>query len=289
MGGGRWAGEAVGYREGEIFMRRTQRVLLLLAAAAALLTAGSSPASAVEFKVENSVYTTDQQGAEPASRSITYFTADAVCDWMKEPAEVSIFDESAKRITLISVTNRTRTELSTADIETIVQKLEELATKNSDPLVKFCATPAFQKSFDKVSKEATFRSEWITYRLVLAPEADAEVVEKYRQSCDWLARLKFVLYPGSLPPAARIVVNQEMALQQAIPSQVFLTITSSKPGLPPTTFRSEHRIMRPLSETDHERLSHLRGALKDFKLVTFDQYRKAKDQTKNPAEDREKP
>jgi hypothetical protein len=165
--------------------------------------------------------------------------------------------------------------LSTKQIAAFIQQLKELAAKNTDPLIKFSAEPAFQEHFDAATNELTFNSRWLNYRLILAPEANQEVVARYHEFCDWDARLNAILTPGLLPPFARLQVDAAVAQRRAMASQVFLTISSAKAGQTPAKVRSEHRLVRPLTASDLEYIAHLRAKLADFKLVPFDQYRKA--------------
>ena len=237
-----------------------------------------------EFKIENSVYQgdpadqgdkADAKGKSPVSRSITRFVGGSVYDFMKEPAEIAIFEKAAQRFVLINVDRRIRAELPTKDIAVFTLQLQKLAAKNPDPLIRFSAAPSFQEKFDEAAQELTLSSEWVTYRLVLTPEPSQEVVDQYREFCDWHARLNALLKPGSLPPFNRLSVNTILAQRRAIASHVFLTLSPSKPGQPPTKFYSEHRVVRPLTPTDLDDVAHLRAALSDFKLVKFEQYRKA--------------
>jgi hypothetical protein len=241
-----------------------------------LSLAAASHAFADDFKIENSVYVgeSQEQTQKPTTRSITYFTANAVYDMMKEPAEVTIFEKSVERFVLIDVNRRVRTELTLQDITLFVQKLQQLAAKNPDPLIKFAAEPTFREGFDAAKNELTLSSQWVNYRLILTPEPNQQAVEQYREYCDWQAKLNAMLSPGSLPPFGRIQVNSSIAQHQSIASQVFLTIASPKNGQPPTIFHSDHNLVRPLTTADQERIAHLRAALGDFKLVKFEEYRK---------------
>ena len=237
-------------------------------------TVAASPAEqpkAEDFKVENSVYTGDEQ--EPASRTITYFKGEVVFDSMKAPAEVAIFEKSADRFVLLDVSRRVRTQLSTKQIAAFTQRLKELAARNVDPLIKFSAEPAFQEHFDAAANELTFSSQWLNYRVVLQTEANQEVVAHYREFCDWDARLN-ALDAGMLPPFGRLQVNAAIAQRRA-GREVFLTITSPKAGQPPTKIRSEHHLVRPLTAGDLSEIARLRAWLGEFKLVRFDEYRKA--------------
>lgn len=253
---------------------KTLRFVLVLFLTSAAATRAEQP-NPEDFKVENSVYTGDQQ--EPAIRTITYFTGKAVYDCMKAPAEVAIFEKSARRFVLIDVSRRDRTELSTEQVAAFTQQLKDLAARNVDPLIKFSAQPVFQEHFDAAVNELTFSSQWLNYRVVLESQADQEIVARYREFCDWDARLNALLTPGMLPPFGRLQVNASVAQHRALPGQVFLTITSPKAGQPPTKIHSEHRLVRPLTAADLSYLAHLRASLGDFKLVSFQEYRKSAD------------
>jgi hypothetical protein len=236
-----------------------------------------------EFKVENSVYRGDPadltkkdvQAEAPIGRSITRFVGGAVYDSMKEPAEIAIFEKAAQRFILINVDQRIRAELSTRDIAAFTLELQKRSAKNSDPLIRFSANPTFQERYDEATQELTLGSEWVTYRLTLMPESSQEIVDQYREFCDWSARLKAMLEPGSLPPFNRLSVNMTLAQRRAIASMVFLTLAPSKPDQPPIKFYTEHRLIRPLTPTDLDYVAHLRAALGDFKRVGFEQYLKA--------------
>ncbi len=70
--------------------------------------------------------------------------------------------------------------------------------------------------------------------------------------------------------------NAAIAKRQAVASQVFLTV-STGPGVEDqrTTIRSQHRIISPLKPADLDQVAQARKAMGSFKLVTFEQYRKA--------------
>lgn len=224
-----------------------------------------------EFKFENAVYEGDQK--EPISRSITYFLDDAVYDSIKDPAEIAIFERTAQQFVLVDIGRRIRTELSTKDIAAFAQQLQQLAAKNVDPVIKFCAEPSFQEKFDAANEELTLSSQWLTYQVVLAPESNQQAVDQYREFCDWHARLNSLLNPGSLPPFPRLELNSALARHRALPTQVVRKETSSKNNQV-MTIRTEHRLVRPLTSTDQSHVTHLRSVLREFKSVSFEQYRK---------------
>ena len=243
---------------------------ILLAIAGQAL--GGNVAVADEFKVENTVYVSNQEKA--VGQSTTIFHGGAVYDFLKEPAEAVIFEKAANRFILVDVARHTRTELSTEDVAKFTQRLQQRTAKSADPLVKFLAEPKFEEQFDAGRGELTLSSPLVNYRLVLAAEANQETVEQYHEFSDWYARLNTLLVPGSRPPFGRLAANAALAKRQATAAQVFLTLQPS-PGKPAPTIRSEHRLVRPLAPDDLQRVARLRAALTDLKLVSFEQYRKA--------------
>ena len=188
-----------------------------------------------------------------------------------------ILDKSASRFILLDLTRNVRAELTTADVSSFCDRMQQQAAKSPDPVVKFLAEPKFLERYDEAAHQVTLNSPWVNYRLLLAPEANKGTVEQYREFCDWYARLNALLVPEARLPFGRLAANAVLAERQAMPSKVFLAISSQK-GLSAKhtrTIRSEHRLVQPLTPSDLERVAQLRTAAKEVKLVTFDQYRKA--------------
>jgi len=84
-----------------------------------------------------------------------------------------------------------------------------------------------------------------------------------------------MLSPGSRPPFGRLVVNAALAQRKATASKVMLTLSSDgKSDREPITIRSEHRLVRPLTRVDLERVDQARKQMVGFKPVRFVEYRK---------------
>lgn len=255
-------------------MARFHTSIVLIAAAAFSMAAGwVVSAGGEDFRVENKVFSGDDK--EPLSESTTIFCHGVVYDCLKSPAETVVFDKAADRFQLLSLSHRTRTELNTANVTAFVDRLQELAAKNKDPLVRFLAEPQFDERFADASGELILSSPLVTYRLTLAPESDRGVVEQYREFCDAYARLNALLVPGSRPPFGRLAVNAALAQRQAIASRVSLTLTTGKiPNQQKVVIRSEHRVVRPLEKADLDRVARAREMMGHFKLASFENYRK---------------
>ena len=254
------------------------RTVIIAAVLGALAAAGNLPGglnleAAENFRVDNTVYVDNQKA--PVCRSATIFHDGVVYDCMKTPAETVVFDKSAGRFVLLNLKSRTRTELTTGEVAAFTDRLQQLAVKSSDPLVKFLAAPKFQERFDETTGKLTLSSPLVSYRLTLAPEKNQAVVEQYHEFSDWYARLNALLTTGSRPPFGRLVVNAALAKHKATASQVILTLSSGKASKrQQTTIRSEHRVVRPLTPADLDRVRQTREFMAGFKPVSFEQYRK---------------
>jgi hypothetical protein len=236
-----------------------------------IVTARAAAALGEDFRMDNVVYVGDQK--EPSSQSATIFSGGVVYDCLKTPAETVVFDKMTGQFVLLNLTRRARTELSTGEVSAIIERLQPMAAKSKDPLVKFLAEPKFQEQSSQPG-ELTLSGPPITYRLTLVRETDQGLVEQYHEFCDWYARLNALLVPGSPPPFGRLVVNAAIAQQHAIASQVLLTIHAGNGSTPRTTIRSEHRLVRPLEPADLERVAQARQFMGTFQQMSFDRYRK---------------
>lgn len=233
-----------------------------------------APAAAGDgFRIDNSVQVANQQG--PPTESTTIFSGGVVYDYMTAPAETVVFQQSESRFTLLNMKSRTRAELTTAEVGVFTDHLQQLAARSSDPLARFLAAPKFQESFNEATGELLLSSSLATYRLTLRPVEDPAIVEQYHEFCDWYARLNALLKPRSSPPFARLVVNAALAQRGATASQVTLTLAAGKGNQQSITIRSTHHITRPLPPADLDRIAKTRESMARFKLVGFDQYRKA--------------
>jgi hypothetical protein len=259
-------------------MNHSRSVLVFLLGAvlsADVLPAAAPAALAEDFRIENTAYVAGQK--EPPTESTTVFAGNVVYDFMKTPAETVVFDQSAARFVVLNLRSRTRTELTTDELARFTDRLQQLAARNSDPLVKFLAAPKFQEHFNEGTRELSLSSASVNYRLLLAQEAAPATVEAYHEFSDWYARLNALLAPGSgsRPPFARLVVNAALAQRKALPLQVTLTVVPSKSDRQAITICSTHRVVRPLAPADLDRVAKTRESVVGFKLVSFDQYRKA--------------
>ncbi len=253
-------------------MRLLHFVAFLTAIGTLAAVSTPAPMLAEDFRVDNAVYEGDQK--DPISQSVTIFHGGVVYDCMTAPAETVVFDEVADRFVLLNPARRIRAELTTSELAALVDRLQKLALKNDDAVVRFLAAPKFHERTDETSGDLILSSPLVTYRVTLAPQSNASIVTQYHEFCDYYARLNSLLSSGSRPPFGRLVVNAAMAQRNATASQVVLTIASENDPKPQTVVRSEHRVVDPLTQDDLERISQIREQMEGFQSVGFNQYRK---------------
>ena len=228
-------------------------------------------AGADSFRVESAVYVGGD--TRPANRITTIFAGGAVYDCTSVPAETVVFEPWAGRFVLLSEKYHVQTELGTADVKAITDRLQQLASQESDPLAKFLAEPTFKEEYDQTAGELTLTSPLVTYDVMLADEPDPKVVGQYRDFYDWSARLNAILAPGGRPPFARMAVNAKIAERHATASRVYLILSNGKDAKR-EKMHSDHRIVRPLAPADLRRIAEIRESMTSFKRVGFKQYRK---------------
>ncbi len=230
-------------------------------------------AAAGDFRIENTVYV--GKSDKPVVRSTTIFHQGAVYDFMAEPAEVVVFDKQAGRFTLLDISRRVRTEMTTDQVAQFTAQLKKSAGGQTDPFAKFLAAPTFDEQFEKAPRRLTLSSPWMTYRMELAEPGSKAIAEQYRQFSDWYARLNSLLNPQSRPPFARLLVNAALAKHEATAREVHLTLVPKK-SFPPKriTIRSEHELVQQVVGADLDRVAQAREFMEIFKPISFQQYRK---------------
>lgn len=235
----------------------------------------STSSWAIDFRIENKVYLGHRQ--HPVVETTTIFYNGAVYDFLKKPPEVIIFQKEQGLFVLLDTERRKKTQVRLEEVEAFVERLRRRADEYSDPFVAFLARPHFEKTFDDNARELTLSSPWMTYRVVTVDAESSELAADYRAFADALAQLNALLNPQGLPPFARLVLNAELQRREEIPKEVYLTIHPDRGVLPKrrTVIRSEHQLVRHISEADRARVQQAIEFQNLFPQVSFDQYQKA--------------
>ena len=251
------------------FAARTASLGLVLIAGHALAMV---PVLAVDFRVENRVYSGSQ--TQPDLHSTTIFAGRNVYDFLEDPAEVTVFEPTAQHYILLDFSRRVRTELSTGEVDSFVGEIQQYAVRHKDPAVRFLGDPKFEEKFDSKTSDLMLASERMSYRARLLA-VGPEVAQQYRAYSDAQTRLNTVLNPGSRPPQARIWLNEAIVRHQAMAKEVQLTLKlKSGSATKSVTVRSQHELALALTPDDNDRVVKAREAMQSFTLVSFTAYAK---------------
>jgi hypothetical protein len=245
--------------------------LLVVFAAAVGLAADATEAGSEGFRIENKVFVDNAK--EPHAESTTIFYHGVVYDYLKKPAEITVFDGAHRRFILLDTTRRVQTEVSTDKVVSFLEGLQRWVAQQSEPFVRFLGEPEFEERFDEASGELSLSSPWMTYRLATIDAESEAASRQYREFSDWYCRLNTLVTPGARPPFARLLVNAALEKRQRFPTEVELTIRTRK-GIPPkkTTIRGEHQLVRRLVESDRDRVAQTGQFMAIFKSVDFREY-----------------
>jgi hypothetical protein len=230
-------------------------------------------ADGCDFRVENRVFVGEDEA--PVGHSTTLFHQAMVYDYLENPAEVVVFDRKADLFTLLDPARQVRCEIADDEVLVLAERVRELAGRQSDPLLRFFATPRFDERFDPAAGELILSSPWLTYRLSVEEPAEEDMARQVREFSDGYARLNALLSPGSRPPSARLVVNEALEKRAVIAREVRLAIDPPEQSdLPGSRMRSQHDFAVGLAESDLARVRQTRQWMQDFRWVTFDAYRR---------------
>ena len=234
------------------------------------LLSASTSAWAADFRVETKVFAGDEK--ETISENTTLFHGGKIYDFLAKPTEMTVYDLPRSRILLLSPSRGVQTELTVQSLQEFSSKLQEWSASQADPLLKFSARPQFEQQLNESSREATFNSQFVTYRVVTETAKSDEIARQYREFCDLSGRLNGLVNPGGLPPFPRLEVNRALEESRKLPEEVHLNIASRRFGGKPLTARSEHRFHWRILEADQERISETAEYLTRLTKVGIQQY-----------------
>jgi hypothetical protein len=222
-----------------------------------------------DFRVDNRVFMGEQ--AQPQSEGTTIFQDGCVYDFLKGANEVIVFDKPQQRFVLLDLGRRVRSELTQREVEQFVARIKQRTAGSNNAMVKFLGDPNFQESFNPVTTLLRMQSEWLTYEVRLTP-ASSDQVAQYRDFADWYAGLNAMLYPASLPPFARIMLNKAITQHHGIAREIHLSAKNRRGEA--QSLRSEYELIPKLVQEDRDRVAGFRQDMATFTAVAFGEYRK---------------
>ncbi len=229
-------------------------------------------AQAADFRVDNTVYVDGK--SQPQSQGVTIFHKGAVYTFLKEPAQVIVFDKAHRQFLLLDMTRHVRSAISLDDVQDFVKRVGQRLSVHPNPNVKWLADPSFEESFDHENSELTLKGSSITYQAQVQPTLPA-VAAQYREFSDWYAKFNQVLDPKSWSPFPRMELNAAIERHQGIAKEVHLT-AALRPKDPSIRITSRHQLVAELDQADIHRMAQVREYLRSFPSVSFDEFRQGK-------------
>ena len=248
---------------------RTLAAALFLFFCAALVT---EAARAADFRVDNTVLVEGQ--SQPQSQGTTIFHEGLVYDFLNEPAEVIVFDKAHRRFMLLDISRHVRSEISTDDVQAVVDRVKQRLSGHPNPNVKWLVDPSFEELYDRKNSLLSLKSPSITYQAQLQT-TNPDVAAQYHEFSDWYTQFNVALNPSSRPPFPRMRLNAAIERRQGVAKEVHLTAASGSKDAP-LKIASRHQLVTELDKPDIDRVAQVREYLRSFQSVSLREYRQGK-------------
>ncbi|HMO84660.1 MAG TPA: hypothetical protein PKC18_07040 [Lacipirellulaceae bacterium] len=226
-------------------------------------------ANAQEFRVETDVFVGDAETA--ASHTVTLFEKSAVYEFIDHPPQVIVYrqasEEHAGQFILLDPQSRQRTEVPVERVTRLMGKLAQLAAEQSDPVLKFAATPAFHESFDAESGSLTLAHPQWTYRVATVAAEPGGALDRYRDFTDRYAELSTMIHK-TFPPGPRLKLNAALAERGVVPVEIRRTIGGDDKSL----VRAVHLFSWRLSRDDRQRIDQAQQNLAAYAKVANEKF-----------------
>src|SRR5687767_13323220 len=113
----------------------------------ATLAAYPTALTAQDFRIDTEIFVgleSEKKEKEPAAETLTIFTNGMVYDFLlSDTREMTLFDPSRGRFTLLDESRRVKASLSTQEVLDYVFAFETYAAQSKDSLFAFAAKPEF--------------------------------------------------------------------------------------------------------------------------------------------------
>ncbi len=282
----------------------TFRALAFLAAVIALVIWAPAAVLAQQFRIYTTVSLKPSTGplatadggsnVQPASaesavvaRSLTFFHAGRVYDYMDEVGELIVFEPVHERFLVLSGTRLQATTVEFAEVNQFLRvvdkeadELEQSLGNRPDPvalqelsLLRFQRNPQFSAAFTPAGRRLSLTSELVEYDCRVAADVPAETVTAYLNWADWMARLNYILHAQAFLPQARIALNQQLRERSLFPLSVELTLR----GKNSVSLQAEHSVRWELDMTDRSRITAWDRLLRDPRVqpLSFHEYQRS--------------
>lgn len=237
----------------------------------------SETASLNRFRID-SVLTIREDGKSEGIKieTTTLFSKGAVIDFIGDNDEIIIYNRVRKNFILLDPIHRIQTELTIADIDLFLSNLRKSISEKEDKFYQFILHPEFDISRNDESGELFFQSKWFEYRILTRSFADPVLCGDYFEFSEVYSKLNIYLNPGTFTPMARMKINETLQGEKRFPAQIALTFYPNGKRLfaKSVEIKSEHKMIRRLSEEDHGRIVRANHFSRQFPKMTFGNYYK---------------
>ncbi|QGJ71864.1 Hypothetical protein PBC10988_35760 [Planctomycetales bacterium 10988] len=241
-----------------------------IAVAFTLFFSAESLLFAQEMRIESKVFMKNGNDEVPISENLTFFVDGLVYDFLAQPEEVTILDAQPgrERFIVLDPARQIKCILGLREIHEFVEQVRLGAERSQDPFVQFLARPEFQTNWSPENHLLLLNSNWMQYRIQTSPVPNEQMRVRYHDFSNWYAKLNTMANPLSMPPFARLVVNQQLNKYGQIPQSVELKLLLEKQ----LTFRSEHKVIQLLSAEDKQRIQQTDQQFIQYRQVSFSDY-----------------
>ena len=233
----------------------------------------SAPTS---FRINNKVYL--EKDKTPTSSTVTMFYKGRVYDFLTNPDETIIYDPEMQRFLIISSATQTQCSITVTEMASFERMMKEALPKIKDEFIRTCLDPQFEIKQDPETNEWIYDSPKLTYRIKTIPEQYEGQAQAYADFANRYAILNVILSPQSMPPLARMEVNNDLAKKRLLPEEIHITLQPKYKPLSMSkgkeTIRTTHTIIKGLGNADMNQIRQAGERYGRYKQVSFDQYQK---------------
>ncbi len=208
--------------------------------------------------------------------SLMLFHSGKIYDYIDPAQEVTVFEPSLRRFTVLDIRREVCSELTQDEIRQFLGLAEDAAYKllatfsddeseisrKSIELLRFQLQPDFTTQFEDSKTKLTMADGKFQYVVDGDLTSSPEVLEKYLHVADWTAQLNSVLHPQSLLPAPRLMLNRELKSRGIRPLTVMLKAETA----PPLHLTAQHQWKTSLEMKDRQMIEAWEKQLRDPKL-----------------------
>lgn len=241
-----------------------------------------------EMRVESRVFRDEDEQA--ISRSLALFANDVVWDFLELPdedgtfqlVEIVLHDPLRERTVLVDPRRHVKVEVDKLKLDRLRVSLASWARGADDAVIRWAASSTAVEGLrleHDPHPAVVLSGPKVRYVVAYEQAASEEAAASYQQFADVSLLLKALVHPGGLPPFPRLAINRALAEEQAIPSEVRLTLAGDLPlvgGLPGVggekLLRSEHRSHARLLAEDRRRIAEASARVGESAIVPLEIY-----------------